>query len=210
MIYLIGGSSHVGKTLMAQRLMERRRVPYVCLDHMKMAFIRSGRTKLTPYDDYDMRYFLWPFAAEWIRTAIENQQELILEGCYIPKEWKESFSEEELSQIRSVFIVMSEDYLRAHFDDVEKHACAIEQRKSDELDLERLIICSREFKEDCEENGTPVLEIDSDYEPEDIADRAEDILFGGRDASHNRKTGPEQHPEEERFMVQRRDCSPWV
>ncbi len=177
MIYLIGGSSHVGKTLMAQRLMERRQVPYICLDHIKMALIRTGRTKLTVEDDYEMRYELWPFAAEWIKTAIENRQPLIFEGCYIPKEWKDSFSEEELSQIRAVFIVMSEDYLRTRFDDLAAYSCVIEQRIEDELDQERLIVCSREFKEDCLENGTPVLEIDSNYDPDEIADRLEEMLF---------------------------------
>ena len=51
MIYLIGGSSHVGKTYFSQKLMEEIKVPYVSLDHIKMMFIRSGLTKLTPDDD---------------------------------------------------------------------------------------------------------------------------------------------------------------
>ena len=93
MVYLIGGSSHVGKTLLAQKLMERYGIPYVSLDHLKMAFIRTGKTTLSVEDDYEMRYFLWPFVAEWVKTAIENNQNLILEGCYIPDSWQESFDE---------------------------------------------------------------------------------------------------------------------
>ena len=71
MIYLIGGSSHVGKTYFSQKLMEEIKVPYVSLDHIKMMFIRSGLTKLTPDDDYEMRYFLWPYMAEYIKTCID-------------------------------------------------------------------------------------------------------------------------------------------
>ena len=94
MIILLGGSSHVGKTLIAQKLMEKTMIPYVSLDHLKMAFIRTGQTDLTVEDDYEMRYFLWPFAAEMIKTAIENNQNMIIEGCYIPGEWKDSFTDD--------------------------------------------------------------------------------------------------------------------
>ena len=80
MVILLGGSSHVGKTLFAQKLLEELHYPYVSLDHLKMAFIRTGRTHLTVEDDAPMRYFLWPFAAEMIKTAIENGQNLIVEG----------------------------------------------------------------------------------------------------------------------------------
>ncbi|MBQ5515127.1 MAG: hypothetical protein IIT84_05525 [Oscillospiraceae bacterium] len=52
MVYLIGGSSHVGKTLLAQKLMERLKIPYLSLDHLKMGFIRTGMTELTVNDDY--------------------------------------------------------------------------------------------------------------------------------------------------------------
>lgn len=93
MIILIGGSSHVGKTLIAQKLMERTGYPYTSLDHLKMGFIRSEMTDLTVEDDLEMCYWMWPFVTGMIKTAIENEQNMIIEGCYIPAEWKDSFSE---------------------------------------------------------------------------------------------------------------------
>ena len=36
MVILIGGASCVGKTLMAQKLMEKYSIPYLSLDHLKM------------------------------------------------------------------------------------------------------------------------------------------------------------------------------
>ena len=110
MIYLIGGSSHVGKTLLAQRLMERTGFPYMSLDHLKMGFIRSGMTELTIEDDDEICDFMWPFVVEVIKTAIENEQNMILEGCYIPVEWKESFSEEYLPHIMPLFVVIDYDH----------------------------------------------------------------------------------------------------
>lgn len=51
MIILITGASHTGKTLLAQRLMEKYKVPYLSIDHLKMGLIRSKNTDLTPEDD---------------------------------------------------------------------------------------------------------------------------------------------------------------
>ena len=168
MIYLIGGSSHVGKTLLAQKLLEHTGYPYTSLDHLKMGFIRSGLTKLTVEDDYEMRYWMWSFVVGMIKTAIENRQNMILEGCYIPAEWKDSFDEEELQSIRALFLVMSEDHIRAHFDDVTGYANIIEQRIDDHPDMERLIACSAGFKEDCIAYGTPYYEIDGTFSVEDM------------------------------------------
>jgi len=164
MIILIGGSSHVGKTLISQKLIEKYHFPCTSLDHLKMGFIRSGRTELTVNDDYDMRFFLWPFAAEMVKTAIENNQNMILEGCYIPGTWKESFTDEYLKHISCIFIVMSEHYLRCHFNQVVEYADVIEQRLDDHPDLERLIQCSKDFKEDCIQNHIPCIEIDEEFD----------------------------------------------
>ena len=170
MIYLIGGSSHVGKTLLAQKLMEKTGHPYTSLDHLKMGFIRTGMTDLTVEDDLEMRYWMWPFVVEIIKTAIENNQNMIIEGCYIPAEWKESFSEEYLSHIKGIFIVMSESYIRTHFSDIEGFANVIEKRLDDELDIERLIACSAGFMEDCEEYDVPCFVIDEKFSVNDMLD----------------------------------------
>ena len=168
MIYLIGGSSHVGKTLLAQKLMERTGYPYTSLDHLKMGFIRSGMTNLTVEDDVEMRYWMWPFVTGMIKTAIENEQNLILEGCYIPAEWQDSFSEEEIPHIRCMFIVMSEEYIRNHIAEIKDYANVIEIRLDDEIDMERLIDCSAGFKKDCEEYGIPCYVIDDEFCIDDI------------------------------------------
>ena len=168
MIYLIGGSSHVGKTYISQKLMEKLLIPYVSLDHLKMGFIRTNMTELTVEDDYEMRYFLWPYAAEMIKTAIENSQSMIVEGCYIPGEFRDSFTEEYLNQIKCIFIVMSEDYIRKNFSDVVNYASVIENRLCDEPDMERLISCSKDFKADAEKFNIDYFEITDKYDENEI------------------------------------------
>lgn len=89
MIILIAGSTHAGKTLFAQKLLEVYSYPYLSIDHLKMGLIRSGRTSLTPESDGRLLTdYLWPVVREMIKTAIENKQNLIVEGCYIPFDFK--------------------------------------------------------------------------------------------------------------------------
>ncbi len=140
MIILIGGASHTGKTLLAQKLLEKYRYPYLSIDHLKMGLIRSGQTELTPMDDEKLTNYLWPIVREIVKTAIENKQNLIVEGCYIPFDWKKDFSGEYLPQIRYCCLIMSRHYIENHFTDIKSHANIIEDRIDDSgLDAEALI-----------------------------------------------------------------------
>ena len=133
MIVLITGTSHTGKTALAQKLLEKYKYPYLSIDHLKMGLIRSGNTKLTPMsDDYELTEYLWPIVREMIKTAIENKQNLIVEGCYIPFDWAADFEQEYLENIKYYCLVMSEKYIRNHFADIKKYANVIENRLDDE------------------------------------------------------------------------------
>ena len=131
MIVLITGASHTGKTLLAQRLLERYHYSYLSMDHLKMGLIRSGNTNLTVEDDDALTGYLWPIVREMVKTAIENDQNLIVEGCYIPFAWQKDFSAEYLREIRFCCLVMSRDYILNHFDAIKAHANAIERRLDD-------------------------------------------------------------------------------
>ena len=133
MIILITGASHTGKTALAQKLLEKYKYPYLSIDHLKMGLIRSGNTELTPMsDDRDLTAYLWPIVREMIKTAIENKQNLIVEGCYIPFDWAADFEQEYLENIKYYCLVMSEKYIRNHFVDIKKYANVIENRLDDE------------------------------------------------------------------------------
>lgn len=132
MIILIGGSSHTGKTNLSQRLMEKYGYPYVSIDHIKMGLIRSGYTDISVYEDERLTAYLWPVVREMIKTAIENGQHMIIEGCYIPYDWRDSFEKDYLDNIRYVCLIMTEEYIENHFNDIKRHASVIENRGEDE------------------------------------------------------------------------------
>lgn len=50
-----------------------------------MGMIRTDYKKLTPEDEDQLTNCLWPIVREMIKTAVENEQNLIVEGCYIEK-----------------------------------------------------------------------------------------------------------------------------
>lgn len=132
MVILITGASHTGKTALAQKLLEKYKYPYLSMDHLKMGLIRSGNTTLTPMsDDAALTDYLWPIAREMIKTAIENRQNLVVEGCYIPFDWQRHFTAEYLNEIRYYCLVMSEDYIRSHFANIKYYASVIEARLDD-------------------------------------------------------------------------------
>ena len=131
MVILIAGASHTGKTLLSKRLVETYHYSCLSIDHLKMGLIRSGQTSLTPMDDELLTDYLWPILREMIKTAIENRQDLIIEGCYIPFTWQKDFSPDYLSQIRYRCLIMSEHYIRSHFEDIKGHANIVEHRLDD-------------------------------------------------------------------------------
>ena len=91
MVILIAGTSHTGKTLLAQKLLEKFKYPYLSIDHLKMGLIRSKNTNLNVENDEKLTEYLWKIIKEIIKTNIENKQNIIIEGCYIPYEWKKDF-----------------------------------------------------------------------------------------------------------------------
>ena len=165
MVILIGGASHTGKTLLAQRLLEKYHYPYLSIDHLKMGLIRSGNTDLTVMDDDRLTDDLWPIVREMVKTAIENGQNLIVEGCYIPFHWKQDFTEEYLKGIRYCCLIMTRQYIESHFEDIRNHANAIEERLDDSgLSAEQLITENESNWAQCIANDCSYVLTNGDYE----------------------------------------------
>lgn len=131
MVVLLTGASHTGKTVLAQKLLEEYKYPYFSLDHLKMGLIRSGYTQLTPEDDSELTDYMWPVIREMIKTAIENKQNLVIEGGYIPFDFEKDFEKEYLDNIAYCCLVMSEDYIKSHFRDIKEYSNVIESRLDD-------------------------------------------------------------------------------
>ncbi len=166
MIILITGASHTGKTALAQKLLEKYKFPYLSIDHLKMGLIRSGNTHLTPLsDDRDLTDYLWPIVREMIKTAVENKQNLIIEGCYIPFDWQKDFSKQYLENIKYYCLVMSVDYIKNHFSDIKKYAKIIENRlNDDECTMENILDDNSNFLKLAKKHNVNYVLINDGYE----------------------------------------------
>ena len=164
MVILITGASHTGKTILAQKLLEKYHYPYISIDHLKMGLIRSGNTDLTPEDDDKLTDYLWPIVREMVKTAIENDQNLIVEGCYIPFGWRRDFGEDYLNNIRFICLAMTDEYIDSNFSVIKKHASDIENRLDDAyLNSEWLKEENQKYIRGFEETGEEVVLIGDDY-----------------------------------------------
>ncbi len=166
MIILITGASHAGKTFLAQKLLEKYKFPYLSIDHLKMGLIRSGNTNLTPLSETsELTSYLWPIVREMIKTAIENKQNLIVEGCYIPFDWAKDLEDDYLENIRYYCLVMSENYIRNHFTDIKGYANVIEDRMDDsDCTMEQVLVDNAEILQLAQKYEVNYLLIDDKYE----------------------------------------------
>ena len=163
MVILISGTTHTGKTALSQRLMEKYKIPYLSVDHLKMGLIRSGKTSLTVRDDEKLTLFLWPIIKEIIKTVIENKQNIIIEGCYIPFDWQKDFDESYLSEIKFYCLVMTAEYIENNFSDILKSENIIEYRIAADIDKADLISDNTRNLQLCKEYGLNYVLIDETY-----------------------------------------------
>lgn len=163
MIFLIAGSSHTGKTLLAQKLLEQYNYPYLSIDHLKMGLIRSGQTSLTPEDDDKLTDYLWPIVREMIKTAIENKQNLIVEGCYIPYDYKKDFTEDYLVHIKYICLIFSQNYIEEHYETIMCYGNAIEKRLNDVYPKNLMLEDNKNVLEACKKYGCDYKLIDKGY-----------------------------------------------
>jgi len=164
MIILITGASHTGKTLLAQKLLEKYHYPILSIDLLKMGLIRSGQTDLTVTDDDKLTTYLWQIVREMIKTAIENKQNLIIEGCYIPFEWRNDFSQDYLAEIKYICLVMSKNYILNHFNDIKINADVIEQRLDDsDFTQDEALKDNENILQQCQKYSLPYHLIDKEY-----------------------------------------------
>jgi putative acetyltransferase len=174
MVILIAGTSCVGKTLLSQKLLEIYKMPYLSLDHIKMGLYRSGLDYgFTPESkDVMITERLWPIIKGIIMINIENNQNIIIEGCYFPENIN-VLGKEYLSKTIFLYIIFSEEYIRKNLlEKIIGNRSIIENRGNDMeniieyMEMEKYIMVNKNNKERCKNNGIKYFEIKEDYEEE--------------------------------------------
>ena len=165
MVILIAGTSHTGKTILAQKLLEKYKYPYISIDHLKMGLIRSKYTNISVEDDENLEKYLWPIVREIIKTNIENNQNIIIEGVYIPFNFKDDFSEEYLKNIKYVCLIMTEKYIKNNIENILLYEDVIENRLyKDNINIDEFIEQNKYNLDMCKKYGYNYILIDDKYD----------------------------------------------
>ncbi len=166
MVILISGTTHTGKTALSQRLTEKYNIPYFSIDHLKMGLIRSGKTSLTANDDEKLTPYLWSIIKEMVKTVIENKQNIIIEGYYIPFDFEKDFDESYLSEIKFYCLIMTAEYIENNFSDISAYESVIEKRVTTDINKADLIADNKRNLKLCKEYGLEYILIDKTYKAE--------------------------------------------
>ncbi|WDV45786.1 2-phosphoglycerate kinase [Clostridiaceae bacterium M8S5] len=170
MIILIGGYSCTGKTAMSQKLLEKYKIPYLSMDHLKMGLYRSNKEcGFTPMDSEEViADKLWPIVREMIKTAIENEQHLVIEGCYILPSLVDAFDKQYLRDIISVYIGFSNRYIKEKYEsNIIGFRSVVEKRiYPEDRPISHFINKHEKFRHKCGKDNVKYFEIDNNYEDE--------------------------------------------
>lgn len=100
-----------------------------------------------------------------IKTAVENKQNMIVEGCYIPFSGRNDFDKEYIQEIKYICLCFSEGYIEEHYSEIMEHESCIENRVDDGYcTIDLLKSENKRFREGCERNGLPLVLIEDNYE----------------------------------------------
>jgi len=170
MVILIGGVGYAGKTYMAQQLLEKYKYPYLSIDHLKMGLYRADiGCGFTPTDDFEyIGEKIWPILKGIMMTAIENKQNMIIEGCYILPHLLNELEDEYLKKITSFHIFFSKSYIEKNFhSQILTHRSVIEARGYDDDEYTKDYICINErHKEICQNADAKCFVINENYQHE--------------------------------------------
>ena len=97
--------------------------------------------------------------------TIENHQHLIVEGCYVPFDWRKDFDEDYLASIHFICLAMTDSYIDAHFEEIKDHASDIESRLEDSYcTIDSMKAENWKYIEGFQQAGENIVLINTDYE----------------------------------------------
>ena len=101
---------------------------------------------------------------------------MIVEGCYIPFDWRKDFDAEYQKSIKFLCLAMTGSYIDSNFDKIKAHASVIEARVDDsDLNAKDLKTDNQKNIEGFQKSGEKVILINVDYESD--LQRAFDYLL---------------------------------
>ncbi len=167
MVILISAPSCSGKTFLSQKLLEIYKFPYYSIDHIKMGIYRSNlENQFSPGDSEEkVAKHIWPTIREIIKTAIENNQNLIVEGVYIYPKFLKEFDANYRDSIIPIFFAFSTKYISNNFQkNIIEYRNIIESRlEKENRNIDYFKSVHKKFIKKCKKNNQKCFVVDNSY-----------------------------------------------
>jgi putative acetyltransferase len=167
MIYFVAGAARAGKTYMAKRLMAMLGIPLLELDYLKMGFANGlPEYGIHPFqDEATLGNLLWPYVKGIIKAMVENEDDYIIEGCYVLPEFAAEARQKHGGVIRACFLGYADMSLSEKLAEVRRYGgeSGDPLRDYDDdaavSDIQRFISYSQFVRKECARLGFPYFEV---------------------------------------------------
>lgn len=184
MLYIVGGCSRSGKSLLAERMRVRHGVPWFALDALKMGLhLGAPSCGVHPEDDdLETADRMWPIVAGLLDHLVFDARDYLVEGVNLRPDTVVAFIADTDQPVRACFLGYPEmpidtkvahvanhrdvptDWLHALGEDYVRHY----------LEVSRSL--SRVLREECARAGIPFIDTGADFHAGIAA--AEQVLIG--------------------------------
>ena len=171
MLYIIGGASRSGKTLLARRAVAEKKIPYFPLDALFGAFANGAPDIGVRYEDslMDRPAKMWPLAKHLFNFFPKEERDYLIEGdSILPSQINELVIEQK--PIKCCFFGYTEltkdekiALVRKHHQGEVDWTRGISDEEMLKL-IEEMIEFSRFLKEECEKYGIKYFDVSHDFE----------------------------------------------
>ncbi|MDB4293607.1 hypothetical protein N9954_09400 [Maribacter sp.] len=160
MIYIISGTSRSGKTLIAKKMMQEYKIPYVSLDWLVMGFTNGIpeygiHDKLWPNEIAER---FWDFLKAMLENMIWSESDYIIEGEAVLPELIHTLMNEHPDGIKVCFVGYTNTSLSAKVKDVYSYSSDndwLTNKSNDyvERHISNMIAYSKRIRKSCEKYG---------------------------------------------------------
>lgn len=171
MLFLIGGTSRSGKTLLARKILAVKRIPYLSLDWLMMGF-NDG------IPEYGIHHLLWPneiaekmvpFLLGMIDCMLVDGMDYVIEGEAMLPEQVANLMNKHPDEVKAVFVGYSEikagDKVRLVKEHCDRENDWLTNKSDDYIKdhIENMIAYSKMIKSECQKHGLAYFDTSDDF-----------------------------------------------
>jgi hypothetical protein len=171
MLYIVGGSSRSGKSMLAERMRARHGVPWFTLDALKMGLHLGAPSLgvLPAADDLETADQMWPIIEPILDHAIFDRRDYLVEGVNLRPSTVARFIQGSDQPVRACFLGYPDMNIKDKALEVARHTgpptdwlhrTGVENMHR-YLNISRQL--SRQLRDDCASFGIPFMDTGADF-----------------------------------------------